>query len=55
MLYLTEPVDEVVFTNLTKFGDNDLVDVTKEDLKLDDDEDSKAKVRARLVDHKLIT
>ena len=43
MLYLTEPIDEVVFTNLAKFDDKDLVDVTKEDLSLGDEED-KAKV-----------
>ncbi len=44
MLYLTEPIDEVVFTNLAKFDDKDLVDVTKEDLSLGDEVD-KAKVK----------
>lgn len=32
VLYLTEAIDEAVVTNLAKFGDHDLVDVTKEGL-----------------------
>ncbi len=43
MLYLTEAIDEVVATNLAAFDGHDLVDVSKEDLQLDDEED-KAKV-----------
>ncbi len=46
VLYLTEAIDEVVATNLSKFGEHDLVDVTKEDLQLAEDEEDKAKVRS---------
>jgi len=45
VLYLTEAIDEVVATNLAKFDGHDLVDVTKEDLQLGDEEEDKAKVR----------
>jgi heat shock protein beta len=36
VLYLTEPIDEAVVTNLASFDGRDLVDVTKEGLELDD-------------------
>ena len=42
MLYLTDPVDEAMVTNMAKFGEHELVDVSKEGLKLNDsDEDAK--------------
>jgi heat shock protein beta len=44
VLYLTEAIDEAVVTNLAKFGDHELVDVTKEGL--DVGEDASKKVRA---------
>ncbi|WIA10769.1 hypothetical protein OEZ85_010938 [Tetradesmus obliquus] len=37
VLYLTEAIDEAVVTNLAKFGDHDLVDVTKEGLDVGED------------------
>jgi heat shock protein beta len=43
VLYLTEAIDEAVVTNLAKFGELDLVDVTKEGL--DVGEDASKKVR----------
>lgn len=46
VLYLTEAIDEAVVTNLAKFGDHDLVDVTKEGL--DVGEDGAKKVSALL-------
>ena len=50
MLYLTEPIDEVTIQNLAKFGEHAFVDVSKEEIDLGEDEDEKAKVRARAVD-----
>lgn len=44
VLYLTEAIDEAVVTNLAKFGDHDLVDVSKEGLQLDAGEDATKKV-----------
>lgn len=35
MLYLTEAIDEACVTNLAKFGDHDLVDVSKEGVQLE--------------------
>lgn len=43
VLYLTEPIDEVAVTNLVKFDEKDLVDVSKEDLGLETSEEEKAK------------
>mmetsp|Transcript_21130 Transcript_21130/g.46267 ORF Transcript_21130/g.46267 Transcript_21130/m.46267 type:complete len:805 (+) Transcript_21130:53-2467(+) len=37
VLYLTEPIDEAMVTNMGKFGDYELVDVSKEGLQLEDD------------------
>nr|QBB20010.1 heat shock protein hsp90-C2 [Ettlia sp. YC001] len=37
VLYLTEAVDEAVVTNLAKFGDHELIDVSKEGVQLDDE------------------
>ena len=36
MLYLTDPIDEAMVANLAKFGEHELVDVSKEGLQLDD-------------------
>ncbi|KAF8068330.1 HSP90-5 [Scenedesmus sp. PABB004] len=41
VLYLTEAIDEAVVTNLAKFGDVELVDVSKEGLTLDSDDAAK--------------
>lgn len=41
VLYLTEAIDEAVVTNLAKFGDHELVDVSKEGVQLDDEEAQK--------------
>ena len=45
VLYLTEAVDEAVVTNLAKFNDVDLVDVSKEGLDLPGGEEEGKKVR----------
>lgn len=42
VLYLTEAIDEVVFTNLATFDGKQLVDVSREGLELDADEENKA-------------
>jgi hypothetical protein len=44
VLYLTEAIDEAMVTNLAKFGELELVDVSKEGINLGD-EDSDKKVR----------
>jgi len=44
VLYLTEPIDEVAIQNLATFEGKQLVDVSKEDLNLGEDEEEKAKV-----------
>jgi len=46
VLYLTEAIDEAMVTNLAKFGDHELVDVSKEGIKLGD-EDAEKKVSGR--------
>ena len=48
MLYLTEPIDEVAITNVATFDGKSLIDVSKEDLELgeDDVEESKKVGRA---------
>lgn len=48
VLYLTEAIDEAMVTNLAKFGDLELVDVSKEGIKLGD-EDAEKKVRLSFV------
>ena len=45
MLYLTEPIDEVAIQNLADYEGKTLVDVSKEDLNLGEDEEEKSKVR----------
>ena len=45
VLYLTEAIDEAVATNLAKYGDHELVDVTKEGLDLPGGEEDAKKVR----------
>jgi heat shock protein beta len=47
VLYLTDPIDEVAITNLGTFDGKTLVDVTKEDLDLGDDEDKSATEEAQ--------
>lgn len=48
MLYLTEAIDEAMVTNMAKFGDHDLVDVSKEGLELSDDDSKKVGGRCTL-------
>lgn len=43
VLYLTEAIDEVVFTNLATFDGKQLVDVSREGLELDADEEQKVR------------
>jgi heat shock protein beta len=43
VLYLTDPIDEVAITNLGTFAGKPLVDVTKEDLDMGEDEADKSK------------
>eukprot|EP00239_Pterosperma_sp_CCMP1384_P001574 CAMPEP_0197855578 /NCGR_PEP_ID=MMETSP1438-20131217/26905_1 /TAXON_ID=1461541 /ORGANISM="Pterosperma sp., Strain CCMP1384" /LENGTH=796 /DNA_ID=CAMNT_0043470751 /DNA_START=61 /DNA_END=2451 /DNA_ORIENTATION=+ len=56
VLYLTEPIDEVAITNLQKYGDHNLVDISKEDIDLgltDEEkaaEEEQAKEFSQLVD-----
>jgi len=45
VLYLTEAIDEAMVTNLAKFNDLELVDVSKEGPQLDAGEDASKKVR----------
>lgn len=42
VLFLTEPIDEAVITNLAKYGDMELVDVSKEGLSLPGEEEASA-------------
>lgn len=48
VLYLTEAIDEAVVTNLGKYNDLELVDVSKEGLDLPGGEEDAAKVRGLL-------
>jgi len=43
ILYLVEPIDEVCVANLGKFGETELIDVSKEDLLLDEEDDEMKK------------
>eukprot|EP00191_Tetraselmis_sp_GSL018_P001546 CAMPEP_0177601648 /NCGR_PEP_ID=MMETSP0419_2-20121207/14390_1 /TAXON_ID=582737 /ORGANISM="Tetraselmis sp., Strain GSL018" /LENGTH=784 /DNA_ID=CAMNT_0019094965 /DNA_START=91 /DNA_END=2442 /DNA_ORIENTATION=+ len=43
VLYLTEPIDEVAVTNLAEYKDMKLMDVSKEDLELEETEEEKKK------------
>ena len=43
ILYLIEPIDEVCIANLAKYKDNDLIDVSKEDLVLDEESEEDKK------------
>lgn len=43
ILYLVEPIDEVCVANLAKYKDFDLIDVSKEDLVLDDESEEEKK------------
>eukprot|EP00775_Hariotina_reticulata_P005864 gene5864-6105_t len=45
VLYLTEAIDEAMVTNLAKFNDLELVDVSKEGLQLDAGEDASKKAK----------
>nr|QBY35568.1 heat shock protein 90C [Dunaliella salina] len=46
VLYLTDAIDEATITNMQKFGDYQLTDVSKEGLELEADEGEKAKEEA---------
>ncbi|KAF5832971.1 heat shock protein 90C [Dunaliella salina] len=46
VLYLTDAIDEATITNMQKFGDFQLTDVSKEGLELEADEGEKAKEEA---------
>lgn len=52
VLYLTEPIDEVAIQNLATFEGKQLVDVSKEDLNLGEDEEEKAKVSTFVISNK---
>lgn len=43
MLYLTEAIDEVVFTNLATFDGKQLMDVSREGLEMDGEESQKVR------------
>ncbi|GFH24511.1 HATPase_c domain-containing protein, partial [Haematococcus lacustris] len=47
VLFLTDPVDEATVTNMQKFGDYEMVDVSKEGLDLGSDAEDKAKEEAQ--------
>ncbi|GFH18619.1 HATPase_c domain-containing protein, partial [Haematococcus lacustris] len=47
VLFLTDPVDEATVTNMQKFGDYEMVDVSKEGLDLGSDAEAKAKEEAQ--------
>ena len=52
VLYLTEPIDEVAIANVGEFDGHKLVDVTREELEVDEDDKKKVRimgVRQRLV------
>lgn len=41
VFYLTEPTDEVAMANIGKYKEFDIIDVSKDELKLDDEEEKK--------------
>lgn len=43
VLYLTEAIDEVVFTNLATYDGKQLMDVSREGLEMDEEEGSKVR------------
>lgn len=45
VLYFVEPIDELTAVNLSKFKDLDFLDVTKEDLELDGEEDDEESLK----------
>lgn len=56
VLYLTDAIDEVCVTNLQKFDDHNLVDVSKEDISLgEEDEEEKKKEEAIAEEFKPLT
>jgi Hsp90 protein len=44
VLYLTEAIDEVVFTNLATYDGKQLMDVSREGLEMDEEEGSKVRL-----------
>jgi heat shock protein beta len=56
VLYLTEPLDEIMIESVTKYKDYNLVDVSKEGLNLDDEdrEERKKKEEELNEDHKAV-
>eukprot|EP00792_Barthelona_sp_PAP020_P006960 TRINITY_DN3093_c0_g1_i1.p1 TRINITY_DN3093_c0_g1~~TRINITY_DN3093_c0_g1_i1.p1 ORF type:complete len:711 (-),score=223.76 TRINITY_DN3093_c0_g1_i1:1678-3780(-) len=50
VIYMTEPIDEFLVQNLNKFGDHDLVCITKENLELELADDEKEKIEQQKKD-----
>ena len=44
VLFLTDAIDEVAFQNLAKYGEHTLIDVTREQIDLGDDDAAAEKV-----------
>jgi len=56
ILYLVEPIDEVCVSNLAKYDEKDMIDVSKEDLVLDDEtEEGKKAEEERAEEYKALT
>jgi heat shock protein beta len=55
VLYLVDPIDEVAMTNLSQFKEKTLVDISKEDLDLGEDEEEAAKQKEIEEEYKGLT
>ena len=55
VLYLIDPIDEVAMTNLSQFKEKTLVDISKEDLDLGEDEEEAAKQKEIEEEYKGLT
>jgi heat shock protein beta len=56
VLFLIDPIDEVAMTNLAQFQEKTLVDISKEDLDLgEEDDDVKAKAKEIEEEYKALT
>jgi heat shock protein beta len=56
VLYLTEPLDEIMIESVTKYKDYNLADVSKEGLNLDDEDQEERKKKEETLneDHKIV-